>query len=450
MSNTHAEDMTAGPLAPQILRFSLPLIASNMLQVLFNMSDIAVIGRFAGSIALGAVGSTTILVGLFTGFLIGLGSGVNVLCARYFGGRQTEELSRTVHTSALVCLATGVLWMLLGIAASQPVLRLMSTREELLPGAVLYMRIYFLGLPGLAVYNFGSAVFSAAGDTRRPLLYLTLSGIVNVALNLLFVVGLRMDVAGVAIASAVSQTLSAVLVVLALARVVGPHRLRRSVLSVDWAKARAILALGLPSGIQYGIFALANLFIQAAVNSFPTAMVSGNAAAANADSLVYDAMGAFYTACATFMSQNYGAGNRKRMLRSYWLTMAFSFLAGAVPGLLLFFFGPVFLSLFTTEAEIVAFGMKRLRIMGLSYAFSAFMDNTIAASRSLGKTALPTLFEVLGSCVFRILWIFTVFRFFRTIESLYLLYIFSWAITALAEMIYFFRVFRRLAPEAQA
>lgn len=450
MSNTHAEDMTAGPLAPQILRFSLPLIASNMLQVLFNMSDIAVIGRFAGSIALGAVGSTTILVGLFTGFLIGLGSGVNVLCARYFGGRQTEELSRTVHTSALVCLATGVLWMLLGIAASQPVLRLMSTREELLPGAVLYMRIYFLGLPGLAVYNFGSAVFSAAGDTRRPLLYLTLSGIVNVALNLLFVVGLRMDVAGVAIASAVSQTLSAVLVVLALTRVVGPHRLRRSALSVDWAKARAILALGLPSGIQYGIFALANLFIQAAVNSFPTAMVSGNAAAANADSLVYDAMGAFYTACATFMSQNYGAGNRKRMLRSYWLTMAFSFLAGAVPGLLLFFFGPVFLSLFTTEAEIVAFGMKRLRIMGLSYAFSAFMDNTIAANRSLGKTALPTLFEVLGSCVFRILWIFTVFRFFRTIESLYLLYIFSWAITALAEMIYFFRVFRRLAPEAQA
>ena len=450
MSNTHAEDMTAGPLAPQILRFSLPLIASNMLQVLFNMSDIAVIGRFAGSIALGAVGSTTILVGLFTGFLIGLGSGVNVLCARYFGGRQTEELSRTVHTSALVCLATGVLWMLLGIAASQPVLQLMSTREELLPGAVLYMRIYFLGLPGLAVYNFGSAVFSAAGDTRRPLLYLTLSGIVNVALNLLFVVGLRMDVAGVAIASAVSQTLSAVLVVLALTRVVGPNRLRRSALSVDWAKARAILALGLPSGIQYGIFALANLFIQAAVNSFPTAMVSGNAAAANADSLVYDAMGAFYTACATFMSQNYGAGNRKRMLRSYWLTMAFSFLAGAVPGLLLFFFGPVFLSLFTTEAEIVAFGMKRLRIMGLSYAFSAFMDNTIAASRSLGKTALPTLFEVLGSCVFRILWIFTVFRFFRTIESLYLLYIFSWAITALAEMIYFFRVFRRLAPEAQA
>ena len=212
---------------------------------------------------------------------------------------------------------------------------------------------------------------------------------------------------------------------------------------MDWAKARAILALGLPSGIQYGIFALANLFIQAAVNSFPTAMVSGNAAAANADSLVYDAMGAFYTACATFMSQNYGAGNRKRMLRSYWLTMAFSFLAGAVPGLLLFFFGPVFLSLFTTEAEIVAFGMKRLRIMGLSYAFSAFMDCAIAASRGLGKSFVPTVIVILGSCVFRVIWVFTVFAWFGTIESLYLLYIFSWTLTAVAEIVYFVRVFRQ-------
>ena len=448
MKDSSAQDLTRGALPLQILRFTVPLILSNMLQVLFNMSDIAVIGRFAGSIALGSVGSTTILVGLFTGFLLGLGSGVNVLSARFIGAKKEDELSRTVHTSAVVCLVSGIFFLLLGVAASEPILRIMSTKAELLPGAVLYMRLYFLGLPGLALYNFGSAVFSAAGDTRRPLVYLSLSGVLNILLNLFFVIVLRLDVAGVAIASAISQTLSAVLVISALTRVQGPHRLYFSRLRVDRQKALSVLSLGLPTGIQYGVFAVANLFIQASVNSFPTAMVSGNAAAANADTLIYDTMAAFYTACATFMSQNYGAGNRKRMRQTFWLTTVYSLLAGGIPGVLLATcLGPAFLSLFTTDPEVVSFGMQRLFIMGLSYGFSAFMDNTIAASRSFGKTGVPIVLELIGSCAFRILWIFTIFRHFHTIPSLYLLYIFSWAITAAAELIYFAHVFRAMAPK---
>ena len=450
MKRTAAGDLTRGPLARQILLFSLPLIASNLLQVLFNMADVAVVGRFAGSLALGSVGSTTILVGLFTGFVIGLGCGVNVLCARCIGAGDRDGLRTAVHTGALLCLLSGALLSVFGILFCPFVLRLMRTRPELLPGASLYVRLYLTGLPGLALYNYGSGVFSAAGDTRTPLICLSLSGVVNVVLNLAFVLLLRLGVAGVAIASAISQILSAALVLRALTRAVAPHRLSLRRLSFDRACAGRILAVGVPTGVQYGIFAVANLFIQASVNGFPTEMVSGNAAAANADSLVYDVMAAFYTACTTFMSQNYGAGNRRRMTDAYRLTLLFSFLAGAIPGLLLFRFGPAFLALFTADPAVAACGMRRLSIMGLSYAFSAFMDNTIAASRSLGKTAVPTLLEVLGSCLFRILWIFTVFRHFHTIESLYLLYFFSWMLTAAAEIAYFLRIFRRHAPPPAA
>lgn len=440
--NSTAHTLTEGPLGRQILRFSLPLVLSNLLQVLFNMSDIAVVGRFAGSAALGSVGSTTIFVTLFTSFLIGLSNGVNVLVARYFGARHPRDVAETVHSAALVSLLAGLALLAVGLVLSPPLLALLHTKADLLAGAILYLRIYFLGMPALALYNFGNAVFSAVGDTKRPLYYLSAAGVLNILLNLLFVVGFRMDVAGVACASVISQYFSAALILRALLRCGDCYALHREQLRLTPDKTRAILALGLPAGCQNAIFYVANLFIQASVNSFDTVVVEGNAAAANADALVYDVMAAFYTACSSFMGQNYGAGKKDRVKKSFFISLGYSFGAGAVLGLGLLAFGRSFLSLFTTEAAVIDAGMDRLTIMGLSYAFSAFMDCAIAASRGLGKTVVPTVIVFLGSCVFRVVWIYTVFAYFHTITSLYLLFVCSWTVTAAAELFYFARCYK--------
>ena len=382
------KNLTEGPLAQQILVFSVPLVLSNLLQALFNMSDIAVVGRFAGSQALGSVGSTTIFVTLITGFLIGLGGGVNVLVARFYGAGNTRDVEKSVHSSLLVCLAAGILMLLIGVVFSPALLRLLGTKPDLLEGAILYLRIYFLGMPAMAIYNFGNGVFSAVGNTRKPLIYLSISGALNVVLNLFFVIVCQMSVAGVALASILTQYLSAGLILRALARTESCYGIRRDQLRLDPAMTRSILGLGVPAGCQNAIFALANLFIQAGINTFDTVVVSGNSAAANADPLVYDVMAAFYTACSSFMSQNYGAGKRNRVKRSYFISLGYSFGIGAVLGLSLVFFGRTFLALFTTEQAVIEAGMQRLVIMGLCYPVSAFMDCTIAASRGLGRCSV--------------------------------------------------------------
>lgn len=441
--NPHAQDLTTGPLGRQIFRFSFPLILTNLLQVLFNMADIAVVGRFAGSAALGSVGSTMILVSLFTGLLIGMASGVNVHAALHFGAKQWKTLSDTVHTAFIVCTLFGLFLMAFGILLTRPVLTLMHTKNELIDGAVLYLKLCLLGVPALAIFNFGNAVFSAVGDTVRPLRYLFVSGIVNVLLNLLFVICLHMDVAGVALASAISQYLSAILVISALFRTNAPYGLQFSALRLHPRHAKALLALGIPSALQLAIFALANLFIQTAVNSFDAIMVEGNSAAVNEDALVYETMAAFHTACSSFIGQNLGAGQKERIRKSYLISLAYSFCFGMGLGLLILTFGRPFLSLFTRDAIVVEAGMKRLTIMSLSYGFSAFMDCTISASRGLGKSVAPMVIVMLGSCVFRILWIHTIFAYFHTMTSLYLLYIFSFTLTSLFEILYFIRTYRQ-------
>ena len=442
--------LTDGPMLPAIVRFSVPLMLSNVLQVLFNMSDIAVVGRFAGPRALGAVGSTATLVTLFTGFLIGMGGGVNVVTARYLGAGRHRDVSRTVHTSAILLLLTGVALLALGLLLTPFLLGLLGTKEELLSGAIRYLRIYMLGMPALAVFNFGSGVLSASGDTRRPLLFLSIAGALNVALNLLFVIVFRMAEAGVALASVLAQYVSAGLIVLSLARRDEAIGLHRSLLRLDGEKCRQVLVLSIPSGLQNAIFAIANLFIQAGVNTFDAVVVEGNAAAANADALVYDVMAAVYLACSSFMSQNFGAGHRERVRKSYLLCLGLSFGIAAVMSGGLVLFGPAFLSLFTKDALVAEAGLTRLRVMGCSYAFSALMDCSIAASRGLGRSMVPTVIVILGSCVFRVVWVFTVFAYFHTILSLYLLYIFSWTITGAAELIYFIHCYRSRMNELEA
>ena len=370
--------LTEGPLAKQILLVSLPLALSNLLQVLFNMSDVAVVGRFAGSTALGAVGSTSIFVTLFTGFLIGLGNGINVLVARFYGARHPNDVHDTVHSALIVSLIAGVILLVVGLLGSPAMLRLLNTKEDLLPGAILYLRVYFLGMPALALYNFGNAVFSAIGETKKPLYILSFAGVLNILLNLFFVIVCNLDVAGVALASAISQCVSAGLILHALTRVQDCYALHFKEAKLDPAMTKSILALGLPAGFQNAIFAIANLFIQAGVNSF--------------DSLL---------------------------------------------------FGRQFLALFTTESAVIDAGMKRVGVMALAYCTSAFMDCTIAASRGLGKTVVPTVIVIMGSCVFRVIWVYTIFAHFHTIPSLYLLYPCSWALTAIAEILYFIRCYKQ-------
>ena len=437
-----SKTLTEGPLAKQILLVSLPLALSNLLQVLFNMSDVAVVGRFAGSIALGAVGSTSTFVTLFTGFLIGLSNGINVLVARYYGAKHPKDVDKTVHSGLVVSLAAGVALLLVGLFGSPAMLRLLNTKADLMDGAVLYLRIYFLGMPALALYNFGNAVFSAMGETKKPLAYLSIAGVLNIALNLLFVIVFQLSVAGVALASTIAQCVSAVLILRALTKVQDCYALDFSKLGLDAAITRRILLLGVPAGLQNAVFAIANLFIQAGVNSFDTLMVKGNSAAANADAVIYDAMAAFYMACASFMSQNFGAGKLDRVKKSYFISLAYSFGLGLVLGGGLLLFGRQFLSLFTTEAAVVDAGMKRVQVMALAYCISAFMDCTIAASRGLGKTVGPTVIVIMGSCVFRVIWVYTIFARIHTIPALYLLYPCSWAITAAAEIVYFVSAYR--------
>ncbi len=444
---TKSATLTEGHLGRGILLFSLPLMCSNLLQVLFNMADIAVVGRFSGSAALGAVGSTTILITLFTGILIGVGSGVNVICARHIGARNSAAVRETVHTSLLLCILCGLLISVFGVLAGKGILQLLNTRAELLDGALLYLRIYVLGMPALAVYNFGNGVYSAAGNTKKPLLFLSISGVINVALNLLFVIGFRMSVAGVAVASVISQYISAALILISLARSREDHGLQLSLIRLHADKAKAVLGLGLPAGMQNAIFQLANLFIQAGVNSFDAATVAGSAAAANADAIAFDVMAAFYTACSSFMGQNYGAGKRKRVLKSYYISLAYSFGVGTALGAGIALCGDAFLSMFTSDPAVVAAGKYCLLVKGTFYGVSAFMDCTIAASRGIGKSVMPTVIVILGSCVFRVIWVYTIFAFIGTLTSLYLLYAFSWALTGLFEILYFVHAWRRLPPE---
>ena len=442
------KDLTSGNLWKQIMLFSLPLMLSNVLQVLFNLSDIFVVSNFSGNPnSLGAVGQTSTLVVLFTGFAIGMGSGVNALTAHFIGSKNDKDLRETIHTSAIVCLIVGVVLCAILFFAAGLCLKLVDTSPTFFADAKLYLKIYAFGMPALALYNFGNGVLSAAGDTKRPLIYLAIAGVINVLLNLFFVIVCKLDVAGVAIASIISQYISAILITYAITHgdnvytISLRHQTLHALVLKD--KLTAILKLGLPSGLQNMVFMFANLFVQVGVNSFSATMVAANSAAANADGPVYEVMAAFYVACSSFMGQNLGAKKKDRVLKSYFVSLSYSFFIGLILGLTILFMGPDFLLLFTSDPAVIELGMYRLKIMSVSYAFSAFMDCTIAASRGLGKTVVPTFIVIMGSCVFRVIWIYTIFAYFKTIPSLYLLYIFSWAITATAEIIYFQAIYRK-------
>ena len=436
---------TQGSLFTGIILFSLPLIASQILQVLFNISDVIIVGKGIqdSTIPVGAVSSTSTLLTLFTGFMIGLGAGINVKTAQYLGANKSDDVKKTVDTSLVISVITGIVIFVVCFFLARPLLELLKTKDELIDKAVLYFKIYAFGMPALAIFNYGNGVLSAAGDTKRPLIYLTVAGFMNVGLNLFFVLVCGLDVEGVGLASVITQYISGIAVIIRLIRIKDVHRLDFKTFSLSGKKAGEVLILGVPAGIQNCIFAIANIFIQTGINEFPYKEVTGINTAQYADTIIYNVMAAFYTACSTFMGQNYGAGKKDRVLKSYFISMLYACLFGLVLGAFCFYKGDIFLRLFDDDPEVIAAGMEKLKIVGFAFCISAFMDNTIAASRGIGKSLVPTIIVIIGSCIFRIVWIYTVFAHFKTITSLFLLYPVSWAITAVAEMAYFFVSFRK-------
>lgn len=427
--------MINGSVLPKILRFSLPLALSGILQLLFNAADVIVLGRFVGSEALAAVGSTGSLTNLLTNLFLGLSVGVNVVVATNYAAGKYKEVSRIVHTSIAVALVSGFLLIFAGWFAAEPVLKAMGNPDNVRPLSVLYMKIYFSGMPFVMLYNFGSAVLRSIGDTKRPLYYLTAAGVVNVCLNLFTVIVLNMGIAGVAIATVASYVVSSLLVTRALIKEDSCLKLDLRKLNLDRKTLRKFAAVGIPAGIQSVLFAVSNILIQSSVNSFGSVIMAGNSAAANLEGFQYTAMHSVYTSAITFIGQNVGAKKYSRLskiVRSSLLCVA---MISAVFMVTFYFAGPTLLTLYTTEEEVVYWGYQRLFVFICGYWLCGMMDSSAGFMRGLGYGTLPTVVSLIGAVGLRILWIFTVFRINHDYQLLLWGYPVSWAITMCAHLV---------------
>ena len=432
--NKHEIDMTNGSVLKKMLIFSFPIMGSSILQLLFNAADIIVIGRFAGDTSLAAVGATSSLINLLVNLFIGLSIGANVLTARYYGAHINKGISRTVHTSIALSIVCGTGLAVVGFVVSKPVLALMGTPDDVLKLAALYMKIYFLGMPAMMIYNFGNAVLRAKGDTTRPLIYLAVAGVVNVILNLFFVIVMKMDVAGVAAATSISQCLSAFLIIKCLANENDAFRLHRRLLWIDKEKLKTILQIGLPAGFQGVLFALSNVIIQSAINSFGTYVIAGSAASANIEMFTYFAMNAFYQAAISFTSQNVGAGKYERIKKILICAVSCAAISGLIVGNLTCLFGTDLLRIYTDSEQVVQEGMRRMWFIAAPYFICGIMDTMAGMIRGLGYSVLPMIVTLLGACVLRIVWILTICQMpaYHYPELVYASYPVTWIITAAA------------------
>ena len=449
MKKSYEIDMCNGPLLGKILLFSVPLMMSGILQLLFNAADIIVVGRFAGSSALAAVGSTSALINLLINVFVGLSVGVNVLVAKYYGGRREKDMSETVHTAITTSVLSGLFLMVLGLVAAKPLLHLMGTPDDVLSQSVLYMRIYFLGMPVLMLYNFGAAILRAIGDTRRPLYFLFAAGIVNVVLNLFFVIGLGMGVDGVAWATVISEHISALLVLKSLMEAPGALKLSLKNLRIHPKKLKRIIKIGLPAGMQGAIFSISNVLIQSSVNSFGSIAMAGNTASSNIEGFVYTAMNAVYQTNLSFTSQNLGGRKYSRINKIMYICLGVVTVVGLSLGLTAVLGGRMLLGIYSSDPEVLRYGMLRLGIICTTYFLCGIMDCMVGSLRGLGYSIIPMFVSLTGACGFRVLWVFTVFAAYHSLDVLYLSYPVSWAITAAAHMITF-RKIRRKIPKQDA
>lgn len=444
MKKSYEMDMCSGPILKKILIFSIPLMLSGVLQLLFNAADVIVVGRFAGSQSLAAVGSTTALINLLINIFIGLSVGANVVVARAYGGKRERDVSESVHTAIALSLVSGVLLIIMGLAFSRLLLEMMGTPDDVLDKAALYMRIYFAGMPVVMLYNFGSAILRAVGDTRRPLYYLSAAGVVNVLLNLFFVIYLHMDVAGVALATVISQAISAFLVLRALGQSEGGLKLELKKIKIYKNKMFQIFKIGLPAGMQGAIFSISNVLIQSSVNSFGSVAMAGNAASANIEGFVYNAMNAVYQTNLSFTSQNMGGKKYTRITKIMFTCLGTVTAVGMLLGFGAYAFGEELLRIYSTDLEVIQFGMLRMSIIATTYFACGWMDTMVGSLRGIGYSVLPMIVSLTGACGLRILWIFTIFAQHRTLASLYISYPVSWVITAGAHLICYFIITRKM------
>lgn len=438
--------MCSGPILPKMLQFAVPLMCSSILQLLFNAADIIVVGRWAGDNSLAAVGSTTSLINLLINLFIGLSVGANILAARLYGANEKEGLRQTVHTAMLLSVISGALLTVVGVCGARTILIWMQSPAEVLGLAAVYLRIYFLGMPATMLYNFGAALLRAVGDTRRPLYYLFSAGVVNVVLNLFFVIVCHLDVAGVAIATAVSQCVSAALVVRCMIREQGAVHLEPRELRIWKVRLKQILQVGLPAGFQGALFSLSNVVIQSSINSFGEIVVAGNSAASNIEGFIYVAMNAFYQANVSFTSQNYGAGRYDRIRPILLRAQGCVIVIGAVLGGTAALMGPHLLRIYSSSPAVISAGMIRLMIVCVPYALCGMMDVMVGSLRGLGYSVMPMLVSLMGACVFRLVWIATVFQrpAFHTIQTIYWSYPISWTITFLTHLACYIWAMHRL------
>lgn len=449
-SKKYEIDMCNGPLLKKILIFYFPLMLSGILQLLFNAADIVVVGRFAGNEALAAVGSTSSLINLLVNVFIGLSVGANVLVARYYGAGQKKELSEMVHTAIMTSLVSGCILVVLGCVLAGPALKLMGTPDDVIDQAVLYMRIYFVGMPAMMAYNFGAAILRAVGDTKRPLYYLTIAGVVNVVLNLLFVIKFSMGVAGVATATVISQMISAVLVLRCLMTIESDYRLNLKELKIVRDKLFKMIQIGIPAGLQGALFSISNVLIQSSVNSFGSVAMAGNTAGSNIEGFVYTAMNAFYQTAISFTGQNYGARKYKRIGKILLICQIMVILVGLALGNAAYLFGGTLLQLYSTDAEVIQYGLLRLSFICTTYCLCGMMDVMVGALRGIGYSVMPMLVSLTGACLFRVVWIYTVFQQYRSLETLYISYPISWTLTFTVHLICFAVVYSKLLKKAKS
>lgn len=443
-------DMCTGPLVPKIIRYSLPLMLTGILQLLYNAADIIVVGRFVGDTALAAVSSTGSLINLIVNVFMGLSVGTSVIVARYYGAGDAANVSKTVHTSIGVSLVCGVIVMIFGMTAARELLIWMDSPPDVLDQATVYVRIYFAGMIPNMLYNFGAAILRAVGDTRRPLYYLTIAGIVNVILNVIFVTIFHMGVAGVAWATIISQAISMVLVMICLIR-------SSSVIHLDWRKIRIyrdklaeLARIGLPAGFQGAIFSISNVLIQSSINSFGSTVMAGSTAAANIEGFVYTAMNAFYQTALSFTGQNMGAKKYDRVAKILRICILCVTVTGVVLGCGAYLLGTPLLSIYTSDPEVIQYGLERMLIVCVPYFLCGIMDTHVGVLRGMGYSIMPMIVSLTGACALRVVWILTVFQMHRTLFILFLSYPVTWAVTAAAHFVCYLIVHHKMMEKAKA
>lgn len=448
VSQNHDMDMCSGPLFSKILIFALPIMAMNILQLLFNTADMVVVGRFSGSEALAAVGATGPLINLIVNLFMGLSVGTSVIVAQDYGAGHSDAVSRSVHTSIAISIIGGLIVMVMGLALCNPLLEMMGTPEDIFGLSVLYLKIYFIGMPASMVYNFAAAILRAVGDSRRPMYYLIVTGILHVIFNLFFVIVLHMSVDGVAWATVISQYLSVLLIMMCLSRYDGAIRFIPRKMRIDWHKLKSIVRIGLPAGLQGLLFSISNVLIQSAVNSFGSTMVAASSAAGNVESYIGTTMNAYYNAAITFTGQNMGAKKYERIDTVAKVCTALIFATWILLGGVILLFGKPLLGIYTSDPEVIELGMMRMNVMMVAYFTCGTMNVYPGLTRAMGYSILPMLSTLVGACLMRIVWLVTFFAWYPTELVLFTCYPVTWALAGLGQVGIFFYARRQIRKQA--